>query len=161
MHGYNIGYREGVIGARGIDIETGYEAGYNEGYTAGYKKSCGEDILKNPTYSEAIAFLKKDKTNNNTYNRDSYVCVHFAKDVCNNAEVEGFRCAIVVIRSPWSSLGGDHAIVAFETTDKGLVYFEPQFDKQVTVIAGRSFSELNGFQKPLYDDTIADIVVIW
>jgi hypothetical protein len=83
--------------------------------------------LHNPTFDEVISFLQEDKTDSNPYIEDEYVCIHFARDVNHNAEDQGIRCAFVDIRFPRSA----HAIIAFDTTDQGLVYFDPVTDERV------------------------------
>jgi DNA-binding protein H-NS len=120
--------------------------------------------LHNPTYSEVISFLAKDETNTNTYSLSSYTCTYFSKDVNNNAESQGIRCAYVELSFP----GIGHAIVAFETTDKGLVYFEPQHDVRANIEIGKKFysclAQLPGYlpwEAPGYDDTIEDIIQFW
>lgn len=86
----------------------------------------------NPTYAELVAFIKEDSTDKHHY-ADSvdvyigaakvpYVCSDFAEDVHNNAEAAGIRTAWVSINFE----GNDerHALNAFETTDRGLVYID-------------------------------------
>ena len=159
--GYVSGEREGYDKGYISGKATGYADGYEEGYDEGVEASLGHGYtLRDPTYTEAVAFLKADKTNENKYIEDGYVCSHFARDISNNAEAEGLRCAIVVIRF-LDVVGGDHLVIAFETIDKGLVYFEPQFDDEVQVTLGKSFSQMNSYQESSFDDTIMDIVVIW
>ncbi|MFC2024595.1 hypothetical protein ACFLTJ_03385 [Chloroflexota bacterium] len=119
--------------------------------------------LHNPTLEEAIDFLSRDRTDAHEYIEDEYVCSHFAADVNNNAERVGIRCALVEIRSPNSG----HAVVAFDTVDEGLVYFDPISDDRVRPVIGRRYYKCiepkPGFiyEKPSFDDTIMDIVVIW
>ncbi len=119
--------------------------------------------LHNPTFEEVTNFLRKDKTDTNEYLEDEYVCSHFALDVNNNAESQGIRCAYVAIRFP--ELG--HAIVAFDTTDKGMVYFDAVTDEKVRPIIGQKYWQCIEprpsyyYEKPPYDDTIVDILVIW
>lgn len=160
--GYITGNQEGYSDGYNLGKDEGYDlgeaAGYTTGYTEGLEAGTGHGYcLKDPTYAEAVAFLRDDRTDRNTYDEDSYVCSHFSRDVCNNAEVEGWRCAFVKLRY----LDSGHSIVAFETIDRGLVYFEPQFDDEVRVELGRSYAQLNDYVIPYYDDVIRDILVIW
>ncbi len=114
--------------------------------------------LQNPTYQEMKTFLAQDPTNTNTYVEDKYVCVDFAAAVNNNAEAKGIRCAVVDIFYPD---GYGHTIVAFDTTDRGLIYIEPQFDQEVKLVVGRSYSQLNNFTAAPRDDTIKRYLVVW
>jgi hypothetical protein len=152
--GYNLGKYEGYDEGEAV----GYEDGYSEGYTEGIDAGTGHGFcLKDPTYAEAVAFIHSDHTDRNYYDDDSYVCSHFSRDVCNNAEAQGFRCAFVELR--YSDSG--HSIIAFDTIDRGLVYFEPQFDDEVRVEIGRGYSQLNDYAIPYWDDVIQDVLVIW
>jgi hypothetical protein len=110
------------------------------------------------------AFLEQDETSEQEYLRNEYICVDFAANVKANAAEEGIRCAYVVIE--YLGTNG-HAIVAFDTTDRGLVYIEPQFDWDVELEIGRRYYECvipppgQYMVEPDYDDTIARIIVIW
>ena len=84
-------------------------------------------VLKNPTFEELKDFILKDPTSHNEFVLNQYECRHFATEVDNNAEAEGLRCAFVLLGFE----RGQHAIVAFDTTDKGLVYIEPQTDARI------------------------------
>jgi hypothetical protein len=156
--GYNEGYALGGEESYDQGYDLGMAEGYEQGYDEGIEAGLGHGYtLRDPTYKQAVAFLARDKTDKNEYDEDSYVCSHFARDVDNNAEAEGLRCAFVDLRY---SQGG-HSIIAFNTIDKGLVYFEPQFDDEVEVIMYRSYSRLNNYLEPSIDDTIMDVLVIW
>ncbi len=119
--------------------------------------------LHNPTCEEALDFLESDKTDTHEYLEDEYVCSHFAADVNNNAEKQGIRCALVDVRFSGSS----HAIIAFDTTDEGLVYFDPITDDRARPVIGKRYylcvEPKPGYiyEKPSFNDTILDIVVIW
>jgi hypothetical protein len=156
--GNEDGYSEGYSSGKDEGYDLGNEEGYEEGYAAGLEAGTGHGFcLRDPTYAEALIFMHRDRTDKNQYDEDSYVCSHFARDICNNAEAEGLRCAFVELRFP----DAGHSIIAFDTIDKGLVYFEPQFDDEVSVEIGRSYSSLNGYATTGYSDVIRDVVVIW
>lgn len=104
-------------------------------FTENGEIECGGDgkpiILENnpaatdPTFDELIAFIKNDPTDTREYIADgpgAYVCADFAEDVHNNAERAGIRAAWVGITFENTAEG--HAINAFETTDKGIVYID-------------------------------------
>ena len=134
------------------------QANYNR-LTTGYAY-----VLRDPSYQEMKDFLEQDETSEQEYLRNEYICVDFAANVKANAAGEGIRCAYVVIE--YLDTNG-HAIVAFDTTDRGLVYIEPQFDWDVELEIGRRYYECvvpppgQYMVEPEYDDTIARIVVIW
>jgi len=91
--------------------------------------------LHDPTYIEVQHFLSRDKTNKIPYNKYSFNCVNFAMEVNNNAEENGIRCVYVGV----DLTGVDHACVGFYTTDKGMMYFEPQDDSRVYLKIGRRY----------------------
>jgi hypothetical protein len=79
----------------------------------------------NPSFDELIAFIKSDPTDTKDYiaeGSNAYVCADFAEEVHNNAERFGIRAAWVGITFENTKEG--HAINAFGTTDKGLVYID-------------------------------------
>jgi hypothetical protein len=165
-YGKNIGYQEGHKSGQDYNysqvLDKGKDEGYKIGYEAGYKSKLGETrnaySLRNPTYQEMKDFLKKDTANSKPYLAGQRTCVDFAGEVNNNAESQGIRCAVVYIVYPETG----HSIVAFETTDKGLIFVEPQFDREVTLPIGKSYSKVNNFlqQEPI-DDTIQRYQVMW
>lgn len=121
-------------------------------------------VLRDPSYREMRDFLAWDRTSEREYVESEYFCVDFAADVKANAAKEGIRCAYVVIEY---HEGGGHAIIAFDTTDEGLVFIEPQFDWEVEPEIGERYYQCvspptgHYMVKPGYDDTITRITVIW
>jgi len=99
-------------------------------------ESKGKYILYDTDYVNISEFIFDDKTNENTYDDDKYNCAHFSRDVNNNAEEKGLRCAYVIA---FFDTGYPHALVAFSTTDKGLVFFEPQTDEKVELEIGKDY----------------------
>ena len=132
--GYNTGHSEGYDSGHA----KGYDTAYTGGYDAGYKElSQTGKVYKNPTYQEMKDFLNRDTTNLHTYGGSApgaYDCENFASDVCNNAEAAGIRAAVVGL--DYENANAGHVIVAFETTDKGLIFIEPQSDGEVTIEVG-------------------------
>jgi len=157
--GYSKGFNEGQDKGYADGYKEGQQAGYQSGYDVGVKESLAKGFTsRNPTYQEMKDFLAQDKTDAKTYIKGEYVCSDFATDVNNNAEAKGIRCAIVELR-----YSGDfaHAIVAFEATDKGLIFIEPQFDSEVIVKVGQSYSQANEYDKPPYSDIIDRVLIAW
>lgn len=137
----------------------GEEQGYHEGYRVGSIEGAGSGYtLRNPTYHELMDFLARDPTDQNEYRESVYTCVDFVSDLSNNAEAAGLRAGYVYMEY----LGGHaHAIAAFETVDRGLVFIEPQFDDEVTVVVGNSYSEENGYAAPDYNDMVTRYTIAW
>jgi len=162
--GRTEGYGEGYDSGKGDGYEEGYVFGKTDGYEVGVEAGLGHGYtLKDPTYEQAIAFVQKDRTDRNRYVEDTYVCSHFARDLCNNAEKAGLRSAFVLLPYP----EGGHAIIAFDTVDEGLVFFEPRTDERVRPVVGERYyqciepREGYYYEKPSIDDTILDILVAW
>jgi hypothetical protein len=85
----------------------------------------------NPTYAMLVDFINEDPTDEGAYmdfDSDSSfaflgrTCGDFAEMVHNNAEAAGIRAALVTIDFEGQDVG--HALNAFETTDKGLIYID-------------------------------------
>jgi hypothetical protein len=120
-------------------------------------------VYRDPTYAEAKAFLTSDRTDANLYVLDTYVCEDFAYDVVTHALQLKLRCAFVSIRFPVFA----HAIIAFNTTDRGLVYFEAQSDEEVRLQTGKHYwtqcviAAGSGYLPSSYDDTVERFNVIW
>jgi hypothetical protein len=83
--------------------------------------------LTNPTLAELKKFLIEDNTDKLEYINNSFVCLDFANTFVKNFMREGYySCEATLIFD-----GGEmsHAIVAVNTTDRGLIYVEPQTDQ--------------------------------
>jgi hypothetical protein len=75
-------------------------------------------FAKDVSFSELVSFLQEDSTWEHEYILGKYVCVHFATDLHNNAEVKSIRACIVL------SEDRSHAFNAFHTTDRGLFFVD-------------------------------------
>ena len=75
----------------------------------------------NPTWKQLEAFLREDKTDKTLYVTGIYECGNYAKDLHNNAEAKGICAAFVVVHF---SSDTPHALNAFKTLDRGLVYID-------------------------------------
>ena len=158
--GHEASYNQGYTQGRTEGYDEGYQSGYEAGFKPGQEQKETSNVYtpQNPTYQEMKIFLTQDTTNLNEYTPDEYVCTDFAASVNNNADAEGLRCAIVDVFYPE---GYGHTIVAFETTDKGLIFIEPQFDQEVQLTIGQSYSQTNSFTPAPRDDTVNRYLVIW
>lgn len=103
--------------------------------------------LRNPTFQELRDFILRDPTSRNEFVLNHYECRHFATDVNNNAEAEGLRCAFVLLCFD----RGQHAVVAFDTTDEGLIYIEPQTDAAIHPEVGGKYQGME----------IKEILIAW
>lgn len=164
IYGYQSGhaasYHQGYTQGKTEGYDEGYQSGYEDGFKPGQEQKTSSVVYtpQNPTYQEMKTFLAQDTTDLNKYAPDEYICTDFAAAVNNNADTEGVRCAIVDVFYPE---GYGHTIVAFETTDKGLIFIEPQFDQEVKLTIGQSYSQTNNFTPAPRDDTVNRYLVIW
>jgi len=162
---YDLGYAQGYINGNLTGFELGYRSGNSSGYIEGYNKGYLDGVvdgagrgynIRDPTYQEMLAFIALDKTDENEYS-ESYTCFHFTADVKSHAFEAGYRCGFVYIRFPDSA----HAIVCFNTTDRGLIFIEPQSDDIVTLAIGQPYWDRTKYLPPEYNDTVVSFTIIW
>jgi hypothetical protein len=132
------------------NITLAYDSGYKAGVT-----SRGFDIV-DPTYQQMSSFMATDTIHYNVYS-STYICWNFCNDYINEAFRAGWRCGFVYISYPNSA----HGAVCFNTTDRGIVFVEPQFNEIVRVALGLSYSRDNGFTPATFNDTIMHFGIIW
>jgi len=121
----------------------------------------------NPSWEELKAFLLKDKTDSKRYDNETFVCGDFAEMLHNNAEEAGIKAAFVCLwLGPCSyyPVGGGHALNAFETTDRSLLYVDctgsnlgVNADKIVDVEVGKDYIPKSIFSEPGWDDTWSNV----
>lgn len=154
--GYNFGlskgYDEGYVNGNLSGYQKGYEIGYVRGVTDGAGRGYN---IRDPTYQEALNFIASDHTEQHQYS-STYTCFDFTADFKMNAFRAGYKCGFVYIEFT----GSAHAIVAFNTTNHGLIFIEPQSDDIVTLTIGQHYWDRTKYI-PSYDDTIVRFVVIW
>lgn len=116
---------------------------------------------KDPSFDLLKSFIRNDGTDKGEYKKGISICVDFAETLHNNAEQNGIKAAFVGI--DFMSPPG-HAINAFQTTDRGMVYIDctgQKMEKEVSCeidsIAYVEIEELYGVigisraESPSYD----------
>ncbi len=78
------------------------------------------------SWQQLTQFLSDDHTNWREYDLEDYNCVDFAIDLVANARYSAIDAKIVTVQFVGQETG--HAFVAFETSDRGTVFVEPQGD---------------------------------
>lgn len=73
------------------------------------------------SWEQVKEFVMNDDTNSHTYIPGSFVCADFAALLHNRAEAAGIKTAYVSVDF---TEGPGHALDAFNTTDRGLVYID-------------------------------------
>ena len=76
---------------------------------------------EDPTWQELVDFLREDDTDKILYVPGEFECGNFALELHDNAESGGIRAAFVAVQY---LEGTPHAVNAFKTVDKGLVYID-------------------------------------
>jgi len=137
--GYDIGQKVGYVSGFNVGNKTGYLNGFNDCWQSGFQTT--GYLIRDPTYKEALNFIQADQTDKIQYDVNTFACVDFSATFKRNAFTAGYRAFFVYIDFKTSS----HSIVAFNTTDKGIVFVEPQYDQVLKVEVGENYTSLNGF----------------
>jgi len=132
LDGYSKGYSQGNI----IGIENGYQTGFKEGLEKG---ALGDyegwgTFIRNPTHDEVLEFIIEDETDEMEYMEGEFECLDFCMMFRNNAFKKGYISYTVWIDFVGQSFG--HSIIGFNTTDRGMVYLDPQLDYFVDLGVG-------------------------
>jgi hypothetical protein len=159
-HRYTTGYKEGIADL-GDAVEgafdTGCDAKYQEvreilGMTVEEAKTKLDYLaslpepLHDPTYEEAVAFLKEDGTDKETPSDYALAAIITAE----NAAKQGIRCYWVVAQL---QAGYGYNFIGFNTTDKGWIYFAATVDFEVKLVENEDYFIINDFQNPGIEDT--------
>ncbi len=99
------------------------------------------DINMRPRYDEVIDFLKEDDTSKKRWTKE-YDCTQFSHEVVRNAISSGiFACEVTIDIDTKSDgkIDAGHDIIAFNTTDAGIIYVEPQNDKRIYMSTGMNW----------------------
>ena len=151
IQGYEVGYHEGGL------------AGYQEGSKVGYERATEENPGDKSDYGAGFYF-----SYNPSYDEVREILAESiettAMEVNNYAEANGIRTAYArcqIARKAAERTVYVYNLVAFETVDNGVIFIRPRSHEEVKVEIGKSYSELNGFPTPSYDDTITKITIFW
>ena len=127
-------------------------------------KSGNKYEIHDPTYSEVVVFMSQDQTNTLPYDDEIFNCADYSSITNNNAENQGIRCCVISLYFHVSA----HQIIGFNTTDRGMIYYEPQTDERVENLEmGKQYWTECIKPNPGYDytdapdDTIKDIFYYW
>jgi hypothetical protein len=103
----------------------------------------------NPTYNETLSHRENE----------TYISVNTS---INNLKNKGINCALVqVIMGKTLDM---IELICFNTTDKGMVYFELKTNYQVIPIIGYKYINCvvgYPYKFSLFNDTIVDVLIIW
>ncbi len=124
-------------------------------------------IMKNPTYQACKAFIAADQTDKREDIDGVYEAVNFAMDVKTNALRQKIRCGYVSVRIAGGSL--QYILIAFNTTDRGIIYIYPPTDEEVNLQVGKHFwtqcvipnADYYYTNPTTYDDTVVRFNTSW
>lgn len=91
-------------------------------------------MVINPVmFVEVDKFMEEDDTFSNLHSDlhqtvDEYRCLDFGITLKERANAKGFKCALCLLQYGDRIFGvmGNHVMVAMETIDEGIVYYDPQ-----------------------------------
>ena len=142
-------YKETLDGLR-VEVYSGKQPLITGGWLVGSPNLKNNSIATNPTWWKLKEFLLDDPTDDEYYHEYSFNCVSFAEMLHNNAEAAGIRAAFVGVNFRGEEVG--HALNAFMTTNKGLVYVDcsgpdsfslwgqpTEYDKIAYVMKGKKY----------------------
>jgi hypothetical protein len=151
-------------------------SGINPPYTSGNVvelRLIDNPSAENPTWQELLDFLKEDRTDKILYVPGEFECGNFALELHNNAEAAGIKAAFVAVHY---QAGTPHAVNAFKTVDKGLVYIDvtgsptqlslAYLDKKVKMSKDAAYITTLLFPQagwfiPQGDEIVASIEIYW
>lgn len=155
---YSLNYNQKII-IRDLKEEHNKILKDNENYKdiISYKDEMLNDkfkIIMKPTYHDVITFLKNDYTDERLW-LDDYDCTQFSNTLIRNAKKQHIYSCFVEINM--ENLNNNkrfgHAIVAFNTVDKGIIYIEPQSDSEIHLGAGLNYGKT-------FKDKEDDLIII-
>ena len=111
----------------------GVQPPYVSGPTGDNIQLVDNDEATDVTWSHLMQFVLEDPTDESPYVQDVQMCGSFAETLHNNAEAAGIRAAWVSIDIMGQDIG--HALNAFVTTDRGLVFVDCTGEDPSAVVA--------------------------
>jgi uncharacterized protein with PQ loop repeat len=116
--------------ATGLPTETALlpttASGTNWNMTSVYKPTFTPFHGQLLSWVQLVRFIEDDHTNFRAYDANHYICLDFAIDLVANAAKKAIKAWVVGVDFSNGEVG--HAFTAFETTDRGVVFIEPQTD---------------------------------
>jgi len=126
-----------------VDWEQVIDRAKEEAWDKGCKE-CSDHVLatydlmlRKPTYKEVMDFIQEDGTDQMMVAN----CLTRVERLREEANKRDIWCYVVLFNYFTGSRYGFHAIVAFDTKDKGLIFIEPQTDDVVKCDIGIDYSE--------------------
>ncbi|MEM3448092.1 MAG: zinc ribbon domain-containing protein [Nitrososphaerota archaeon] len=115
--------------------------------------------LRRPTYDELKIFLLTDNTDKNPFVKETYNCMHFARDLQQKAKLAGWNISYVSVNYHYRYSTYGHACNGVYLADGRHLYIEPQTDK-IFPSLDELICDLVGASKPSYI-TILHYVEVW
>ena len=133
------------------EFQRGEEAGHDKGYQEALERDVSR---RNPTYREVESFLEGPAL---IFPAKKYICCVDAAALFDEvAEERGFRTGFVFLVFSYHDEGKfGHFINCFETPDRGRVYIEPGFRKEVKIEIGQPYPYT------YFHGLVKEIIVVW
>lgn len=158
--GYSLGYPQGETDGISSGRAKGLSDGMlvwdkSQGYLKGIVEGAKDYTIRDPTYQEVLDFIRFDKTDQIPSTESPYILSYegyydHVSSFKKNAFEAGYRCFWVNIKFPDSSLT---KLVAFNTTDKEVVFIDPETDKFVSFSIGKPYWDRTQYNVA-FDDTV-------
>ena len=126
---YDLGYKTAARDSKMLITNA-----YNEGLTDGRTLYRCDVCLNQPSYDRVIDFLEINLVDEMTEGN----CVDHTAALLENAHTKGILAYAVIVNF---SECGSHALIAFNTLDRGIIFFEPSTDEEVEIVMGKDYSE--------------------
>jgi cell division protein FtsB len=117
-----------------------------------------ERPLKDPSYSEARAFVLQDTSDKDFPNSYQLAVIQLIE----NARQKGIRAYYIIVTvkgtETWGLIGMN--FIGFNTTDRGWIYFCTSGtcpDQEIKIEIGKKLSDINSWSGLQYDDTALSI----
>ncbi len=118
-----LAIREAVGGdTENVEIYYDVQPPYSKGPDGTVINLVNCDAATDRTWQELLWFIVSDDTQADAYIEGLYMCGSFAERLHNNAEQAGIRAAVVAVH--FEDRSESHALNAFYTVDKGLVFVD-------------------------------------
>lgn len=95
-------------------------------------------VIKPVMFEEVDRFMEEDDTYTNLHSDlhqtvDEYRCLDFGITLKERANAKGIKCALCLLQFGDKRYGimGSHVMVAIETIDKGIIYYDPQTHNEI------------------------------
>jgi hypothetical protein len=84
-----------------------------------------------PTRAQVERFLQADRTSEGVYDYGVHDCIEFSNELVLAARERGIPAWVATVQFEGMPIG--HAFVAIRTSDRGMIWVEPQTDQEFVI----------------------------